>query len=125
MDATIVVTAAQVMLARMTQEVADRWEPYHLTDQQKNWFGDQRSGNGACCDTADGVPAADWERRLDPDGTQHYWVAFDVKGADPPIKWLKVPDMAVLTHGNPVGVPIVWWMAGSGNIRCFVPGPEN
>lgn len=105
------------------EHVAANWEPYKLTDSQKQWFSKLKPRTGAipCCSVADGVPADDWERRYD-DTTQvsmHYWV--NVNG-----KWLQVPDEAVIKDaGNPVGVPVVWFYHDSSGIRCFVPGLEN
>lgn len=107
------------LLAHMTLEVADRWEPYHLTPLQQQWF----SSIGACCSTADGYPADDWERRADDSPKQfHYWVKFE--GV-----WYIVPDYAdYSSRGNPVGVPVVWMtrgVAGLPSVKCFVAGPEN
>lgn len=101
--------------------VADRWEQYRLNPLQKQWFGDLRSKSRGypCCSVADGYPADDWERKADEAGKAHYWVLLDGK-------WWEVPDEAViLDHGNPVGVPVVWFTTAKDAIRCFVPGPEN
>jgi hypothetical protein len=108
-----------LLLVHMTQQVADRWAPYHLSETQKQWFQQARGAWGHCCDVADGLPADDWERRYDDDKSIHYWVLLDGK-------WWKVPDANVIKdQGNPVGVPVVWYTTGKDNIRCFVPGPEN
>lgn len=107
-----------MMWAHLTTQVAEAWDKYRLNDSQKAWFSRQRSAvNGACCDTADGLPVDDWELRQGADGRSHYWFLF--RG-----EWLAVPDVAVLHDGNPVGVPVVWFM-GPKNVRCFAPGAEN
>jgi hypothetical protein len=107
--------------AHMTQRVADRWEPYHLSPAQRQWFKDQTASYGVCCDVADGYPADDWERRADDlDASKsHYWVEFEGK-------WWQVPDANVILHtGNPTGVPVVWLTTAKDGVRCFVPGVEN
>lgn len=118
-----------MFLMHLTVEVANRWEPYHLNPMQEQWFSALRpkSGYVPCCSVADGLPADDWERRIAPElddegnalGTAtHYFVKINGE-------WKQVPDDAViLTAGNPVGVPVVWFTT-SNTIRCFVPGPEN
>lgn len=107
-----------LILVHLTLQVADRWEKYHLTPQQTDWFQSLRGGFGHCCDIADGFPADDWERRLDSDGTSHVWAKFDGK-------WFKVPDGNVLHDHNLVGVPVIWLTTDKANVRCFLPGIEN
>lgn len=100
--------------------VADRWEPYHLNQMQKDWFSTIRPKNAfpACCDTADGFPADDWAK-TEEGGATHYRVLLGKK-------WWDVPDRAVVNDmGNPVGVPVVWFTTAMDSIRCFVPGPES
>lgn len=103
--------------ARMTLEVAQEWEGYHLTPAQREWFSSARGSFGGCCDVADGHPADDWERRADADGAVHYWALY--RG-----KWWKVTDGNVI-HKNPIGVPVIWLTTGGDAVRCLAPGPEN
>lgn len=89
------------------ENVAQEWEPYKLTPEQKSWFKSVRSPHGVpCCDWADG-----------PDN--HYWVPIDGE-------WRQVPSEAVIYDvGNPIGEPVVWYVRQGPDavyIRCFVPG---
>jgi hypothetical protein len=76
----------------------------HLTD---------RAGI-SCCRTADGYDVQ-WDT---VDG--HYRV-FILN------RWIVVPDGAVLTQPNRLGVARVWYIAypGDVHIRCFLPGAQG
>ena len=79
----------------------------------KEWFDSMRSGKGPCCSDADGtaVSDVDWES-----GNGHYRVRLEGD-------WVDVPDEAVITEPNRVGLTMVWPIRGySGlTIRCFMP----
>src|SRR5580704_12236527 len=122
--AALVVLALSVVGASSAWDrVAQEWEPYRLTEQQKQWFKTVRpKGPGpACCDIADGHPTQAEGRGKD-------WYVPNFKYADHP--WVRVPESAMTTPGtNPVGVATVWFGRGEdadGNpsIRCFVPESE-
>ena len=122
--AALVVLALSVVGASSAWDrVAQEWEPYRLTEQQKQWFKTVRpKGPGpACCDIADGHPTQAERRGND-------WYVPNFKYPDHP--WVRVPESAMTTPGtNPVGVATVWFGRGEdadGNpsIRCFVPESE-
>jgi hypothetical protein len=84
----------------------------------KSWFNGLKSGNGLCCDFADGIRLTDvqWDTK---DG--HYRVYLDDH-------WIDVPDSAVVLVPNRASVAIVWPQLDLGDhgkvyaIRCFMPG---
>jgi hypothetical protein len=95
--------------------VAQEWEPYKLTPEQRLWFKKVRSPHGVpCCDWSDGHPT-----EADARSDNHYWVP--INGA-----WHQVPTEAVIYDvGNPIGEPVVWYIRQGPDavfIRCFVPG---
>lgn len=98
--------------------VAQEWDPYRLTESQRQWFKSVKpKGPGPyCCDISDGHPTVS-DRRED---------GYYVPRIDNPTEWVRVPDEAYTTEGNnPVGVATVWWTkATPPTIRCFVPEPE-
>ena len=101
--------------------VAQEWEPYKLTPQQKSWFKSVRSPHGVpCCDWADGHPTEQDNR---PDNK--YWIPDPIHLGEPR-QWIPVPPEAVIYDvGNPIGEPVVWYVTQGSDrvyIRCFVPG---
>lgn len=97
------------------QNVAQEWEPYNLTPEQKSWFKGVRSPHGVpCCDISDGHRTT-W--KADP-VTGHYWIPIESQ-------WIEVPPEAVINNaGNPVGEAVVWYVWQGPDavyIRCFVP----
>lgn len=100
--------------------VAGEWEPYQLTQPQKDWFrdaGSPRSGKSGCCNQADGHPTT-WETR-----NGKYWTQINGE-------MVEVPDDALIEGPSPVAQPTVWYRmdydATVGRlvpwIRCFWPG---
>lgn len=87
----------------------------------KEWFDGLRSERGPCCSDADGT------KLDDPDWTNdsgHYRVR--IAG-----EWYDVPDDAVITEPNRIGIAMVWpiyrFQGGQpigkpAGIRCFMPG---
>jgi hypothetical protein len=92
----------------------DRGQFGNVNPDLKAWFESLKSGKGPCCSDADGtaISDADWES-----GNGHYRVR--VEG-----EWVEVPDEAVITEPNRVGLTMVWPIRGYGGltIRCFMPG---
>lgn len=80
----------------------------------RSWFNGLRSGKGLCCSFADGLTLQDVD--WDTEGA-HYRVRIDGQ-------WIVVPDDAVLTEPNRVGVAVVWpYKSGDQTmIRCFIAG---
>lgn len=90
----------------------------------KTWFDSLKSGRGPCCSDADGsaVSDPDWDTI-----GNHYRVK--IEGV-----WYEVPDDAVVTEPNRVGVAMVWPVRNynygmspvlSVTIRCFMPGARS
>jgi hypothetical protein len=87
------------------------------------WFDHLASKKGMCCSYADGFALADpdWES-----SNGHYRVRIpDMAIPGNPLKWVEVPDEAVITEPNKDGRTMVWPMFYFGviTIRCFMPGP--
>jgi hypothetical protein len=102
------------------ENVAQEWEPYNLTPNQKSWFKGVRAGSGVpCCDQSDGHPT-DYDIRLDG-----FWIP-DPLHLELPRQWIKIPPEAIIYNaGNPIGEAIVWYVmqgADTVYVRCFVPG---
>lgn len=102
----------------LARDLDGRWAQSPL----KPWFDSLRSKGGSnCCSDADGVKIddPDWEI-----GQKGYRVRLDGK-------WFDVPDQAIVTDNNRVGIAMVWplyrFSEGDGSrvvteIRCFMPG---
>lgn len=87
------------------------------------WFDKLASKKGNCCSYADGLSLADpdWETI-----NGHYKVHIpDMQTPGNPLKWVEVPDDAVITEPNLDGRTMVWptFYMGIIQIRCFMPGP--
>jgi hypothetical protein len=87
----------------------------YANSPNRAWFENLGSKKGLCCSFADGfsISDVDWDTW---DG--HYRVRIHQE-------WVEVPDDAVVTEPNKVGVPVVWpYLDSNGNtqIRCFLPG---
>jgi hypothetical protein len=114
----IAVVLASCVAARADwSRVADQWDGYNLTEDQKRAMGFAHSARPGprCCDPADGYPV---DAELRRDG---WWVPT----IDAPGQWTRVPEELYVPGANPVGKPIVWWTPSGGTpreLRCFWPG---
>jgi len=83
------------------------------------WFNGLRSkSNFPCCSFADGqtVIDADWD--IIGGENAHYRVRIEGQ-------WFDVPDEAVVTVPNRLGLAVVWpvvYVNGETHVRCFMPG---
>jgi hypothetical protein len=121
---SLIVVSASVSHADWLN-VADEWEPYKLSPDQKSWFRSVQSPNNVlCCDVADGHPSQAEQRPRTQEqiaaGMSEWWVVISND-------WQQVPEAAVVYHAeNPTGIAIVWYSQNQVQgqprfIRCFVP----
>jgi len=111
-------------MALLTSPALGRDLDGHLKDSPlHDWFEHPESGKGLCCSFADGyvVEDADWQTTADG---KHYRVRVPLSVGDNQMKWVDVPDEAVIIEPNRVGRTMVWplYDNGSISIRCFMPG---
>jgi hypothetical protein len=121
---TIAFAALMLMVTSAHAEwknVAGEWDQYRLNDTQKQWFKGLHSKRPgpACCDVADGHPTMA-ERRIDGWYVPNFF--------HPDWDWVRVPDEAIVTAPNPIGVATVWFGTqqadGTPYIRCFISESE-
>lgn len=88
-----------------------------------DWFEKLASKKGRCCSDADGyaISDVDWESS---DGHYRVHLPNKAKPGDP-VKWVDVPDDALITEPNRAGRAMVWPIYGvpKMQIRCFMVGP--
>lgn len=115
-----------VALAAPFGHARDRGQFVNTNAELKAWFDGLRSGKGPCCSDADGsaISDSDWESK---DG--HYRVRVPrygamINGQQQELMWVDVPDEAVISEPNRVGLTMVWPIYGymGVTIRCFMPG---
>lgn len=94
-------------------------EDYELMHPYAEWVETQHNDKGYwCCNWSDGRTT---DARINADG---HWEVHLTRQHFPDLsadKWMIVPDDKVLHHGNPVGIPIVWYSARMDLIYCFDP----
>lgn len=89
-------------------------EDWEIMAPHAEWIrGLQRAGI-LCCTMADGRPV---EARSRGERWQVRWRPGQLAGT--PEGWVDVPPDVVMHMHNPVGMAVVFWIAGE--IRCFVP----
>lgn len=115
--AALIAGLAVLLLGTASQpgRARDRGQFANANPELRAWFNGLKSQKGPCCSDADGsaISDADWES-----GNGHYRVRIDGE-------WVNVPDEAVITEPNRVGLTMVWPIrdgVGGLYIRCFMPG---
>lgn len=111
----------------------DRGQYGQVDPKERAWFNTLSSRHGtACCATSDGVVLLDLDWGRQSKANSHYWV--DLHGTK-----FDVPDEALVTQENKIGVAVVWTYVffevkdsdgnilqpGQLRIRCFMPGVEG
>ena len=98
-------------------------EQIQYSQEIQDWIKSLKSDrqSSPCCDMSDGDFTSQ-AIRTGADGKLHWWAT--VNG-----EWVEIPDEAVVTEGNKLGRPVIWYLQwpglGGGTvtyIRCFLPG---
>ena len=112
---------------------ADHGQYGKIDPKVRAWFDSLSSRRAiSCCATSDGVSLLDVDWGRQSKAGSHYWVILHGTKMD-------VPDDALVTQTNKLGVAVVWTYIffevkdlqgnvihpGHLRIRCFMPGAEG